>query len=156
MSDVPGVKHVTATATDGFASLTIEFAIETDTDRALNDIKDAVSSVRAELPDSAMEPQVQRLDVTGQSILTYAVSDPDRSIQELSYFVDEVAAEPGEPQKLFVIRLIGPQTVVATHGQIDTQLVFAIFTRADLIRRRSRLKADPTLSATFFVQGELQ
>lgn len=61
VSDVSGVKHVTATATDGFASITIEFAIETNTDRALSDIKDAVGSVRGELPDSAMQPQVQRV-----------------------------------------------------------------------------------------------
>jgi hydrophobe/amphiphile efflux-1 (HAE1) family protein len=92
VSDVSGVKHVTATATDGSASITVEFAIETDTDRALNDIKDAVASVRGELPDSAMEPQIQRVDVTGQAILTYAVSDTTKSIEELSYFVDEVAA----------------------------------------------------------------
>ncbi len=92
VSDVSGVNHVTATAQDGYASITVEFAIETDTDRALNDIKDAVAAVRGELPDSALEPQVQRVDVTGQSILTYAVSDPTKSIEELSYFVDEVAA----------------------------------------------------------------
>ena len=92
VSDVAGVNHVTAIAQDGYASVTVEFAIETDTDRALNDIKDAVASVRGELPDSVLEPQVQRVDVTGQSILTYAVSDPTKSIEELSYFVDEVAA----------------------------------------------------------------
>lgn len=92
VSNVTGVKHVTAKATDGVASITVEFALETDTDRALNDIKDAVTSVRGDLPDSITEPNVQRLDVTGRSILTYAVSDPTRSIEELSYFVDEVVA----------------------------------------------------------------
>ncbi|SPH24935.1 Multidrug resistance protein MdtC [Defluviimonas aquaemixtae] len=92
VSDVIGVRHVSATATDSFASITIEFEIETDTDRALNDIKDAVAGVRGDLPESITEPDVQRLDVTGMPILTYAVSDPTRSIEELSYFVDEVVA----------------------------------------------------------------
>ena len=92
VSDVTGVKHVTATATDSAATLVIEFSLETDTDRALNDIKDAITGIKGELPDSASEPIVQRLDVTGQAILTYAVSDPTRSIDELSYFVDEVVA----------------------------------------------------------------
>lgn len=92
VSDVTGVKHVTATATDSFASITVEFALETDTDRALNDIKDAVARARADLPEDITEPNVQRLDVTGTPILTYAVSDPTRSIEELSYFVDEVVA----------------------------------------------------------------
>jgi hydrophobe/amphiphile efflux-1 (HAE1) family protein len=90
VSDVTGVKHVSATATDSLASITIEFALETDTDRALNDIKDAVARARSDLPEGITEPNVQRLDVTGQAILTYAVSDPTRSIEDLSYFVDEV------------------------------------------------------------------
>lgn len=92
VSDVTGVRHVLATATDSVASLMIEFELETDTDRALNDIKDAVASIRGDIPDSASEPLIQRLDVTGQAILTYAVSDPTLSIEALSYFVDEVVA----------------------------------------------------------------
>lgn len=108
VSDVAGVKHVSATASDGYASLTIEFAIETDTDRALTDIKDAVTSARSELPDSAMEPQVRRLDITGKAILTYAVSDPSRSIEDLSYFVDEtVAREISAQDGVGQVRRIG-------------------------------------------------
>jgi len=92
VSDGTGVRHVLATATDSAASLMIEFELETDTDRALNDIKDAVASVRGDIPDAATEPLIQRLDVTGQAILTYAVSDNTLSIDALSYFVDEVVA----------------------------------------------------------------
>ena len=92
VSDVGGVKHVTATATDSSANIVIEFALETDTDRALNDINDAIAGVRSDLPDSITEPLVQRLDVTGQAILTYAVTDPTKSAAELTYFVDEVVA----------------------------------------------------------------
>ncbi|MGR3571834.1 efflux RND transporter permease subunit [Brevirhabdus sp.] len=92
VSDVTGVKHVTAVASDSAASITVEFSLETDTDRALNDIKDAVAGVRGDLPDSITEPVIKRVDVTGRPILTYAVSDPTRSIDALSYFVDEVVA----------------------------------------------------------------
>lgn len=92
VSDVTGVRHVLATATDSAASIMVEFELETETDRALNDIKDAIASVRGEIPDAATEPLIQRLDVTGQAILTYAVSDPNLSIDSLSYFVDEVVS----------------------------------------------------------------
>ena len=92
VSDVTGVNHVTATATDSAANLVIEFELETDTDRALNDIKDAVAGVQGDLPDSASEPIVTRIDVTGRAILTYAVSDKTLSIEALSYFVDDVVA----------------------------------------------------------------
>lgn len=92
VSDVSGVNHVSATATEGSANITIEFDLEVDTDRALNDVKDAMAGVRGDLPDSITEPNIQRLDVTGRPILTYAVSDPSRSIEDLSYFVDEIVA----------------------------------------------------------------
>ena len=92
VSDIAGVNHVTATAADGSARITIEFELAVDTDRALNDVKDAVAGVRGDLPEDVTEPNIQRLDVTGQAILTYAVSDPTLSIEDLSYFVDEVVA----------------------------------------------------------------
>ena len=143
VSDVPGVKHVTATATDGFASITIEFAIETDTDRALNDIKDAVAGVRGELPDSAMEPQVQRVDVTGQSILTYAVSDPTKTIEELSYFVDEVAA-----REITAARGVGKVTRIggaeqAIEVDLDPLRLLALgLTAADVSTRLRQVNVD--------------
>ncbi|WP_372800388.1 efflux RND transporter permease subunit [Paracoccus seriniphilus] len=90
IASVTGVRHMTSTATDSSASITIEFELETDSDRAVNDVKDAVSNVRAELPESINEPIVQRVDVTGFPILTYAVSDPTQSIEGLSKFVDDV------------------------------------------------------------------
>ncbi len=99
VSDVAGVKHVTAVASDGVASLTIEFELETDSATALTDIKDAVAGVQGDLPDNATEPIIKRLDVTGQAILTYAVSDPTQTIQELSYFVDEVVARELQVKK---------------------------------------------------------
>ncbi|WP_299360238.1 efflux RND transporter permease subunit [uncultured Paracoccus sp.] len=87
---VTGVRHISTTAMDSALTITVEFELETDSDRALNDVKDAVSNVRSDLPDSILEPIVRRLDVTGMPILTYAVSDQTRSIEDLSTFVDDV------------------------------------------------------------------
>ncbi len=92
IAGITGVKHITSTAADSQSATTVEFELETDSDRALNDVKDAVTRVRDSLPDSISEPVVQRLDVTGEPILTYAVSDPTRSIEDLSWFVDDVVA----------------------------------------------------------------
>lgn len=92
VSDISGVRHVSATADDGLATLTIEFRVGTNTDRALNDVKDAVTGARSDMPDSISEPVVQRLDFTGAPILSYAISDPSRSIESLSTFVDDVVA----------------------------------------------------------------
>lgn len=90
IASVTGVRHISSSATDSSASITVEFELETDSDRAVNDVKDAVATVRAELPESITEPIVQRIDVTGYPILTYAVSDPGQPVEELSKFVDDV------------------------------------------------------------------
>ncbi|WP_134727148.1 efflux RND transporter permease subunit [Paracoccus luteus] len=92
IASIVGVRHISSTAQDGAASITVEFELETDSDRALNDVKDAVAAVRADLPQSITEPLVRRVDVTGMPILTYAVSDPTMSIEALSKFVDDVIA----------------------------------------------------------------
>ena len=49
----------------------IEFRLEMNTDRAVNDVKDAIAKIRADLPRTIDEPIIQRIDVEGQSILTY-------------------------------------------------------------------------------------
>ncbi len=92
VSDIAGLRHIAATARDGSAQLTIEFEMGTNTDRALNDVKDAVTSARDQMPDTTSDPVVQRLDFTGRPILTYAVADQTRSIEALSAFVDDVVA----------------------------------------------------------------
>ena len=92
IASIVGVRHITSNATDSSARSYVEFELETDTDRAVNDVKDAVANVRADLPESIMEPLVHRIDISGMAILTYAVSDPTMNIEQLSDFVDDVVA----------------------------------------------------------------
>ena len=67
----------------------IEFRLEVDTQTAVNDVKDAVERIRSDLPATSKEPVVNRIDVEGQAILTYAVSAPAMTPEELSWFVDD-------------------------------------------------------------------
>jgi hydrophobe/amphiphile efflux-1 (HAE1) family protein len=90
VSGVEGVRHISSSITDGLSVTTIQFALETNTDRALNDVKDAVTRVRANLPQNVNEPLIQRVDVIGLPILTYAAISPGKTPEQLSYFVDDV------------------------------------------------------------------
>jgi hydrophobe/amphiphile efflux-1 (HAE1) family protein len=90
IAGVAGVKHIISRITDGQSLTTIEFRIETRIDRAVNDVKDAIAKIRADLPRTIDEPIVQRLDVAGLPILTFATDAPARTIEELSWFVDDV------------------------------------------------------------------
>jgi multidrug efflux pump subunit AcrB len=90
VSGVEGARHILSSITDGVSTTTILFRLETDTDRALNDIKDAVTRVRGNLPSGINEPLISRIDVVGLPILTYAAISPGKTPEQLSYFVDDV------------------------------------------------------------------
>ena len=92
VSTIAGVKHIWSVAADSASTVTIEFDLETDSSRALTDVKDAMARTRDTLPDSVTEPIVQRVDITGLAIMTYSVTDPTRNIEDLSYFVDTVVS----------------------------------------------------------------
>ena len=91
VSGVEGVRHIASQITDGLSVTTIQFALETNTDRALNDIKDAVTRARPNLPQNIDgEPQVQRVDLVDLPIVTYAAIAPGKTPERLSWFVDDV------------------------------------------------------------------
>lgn len=92
VAGINGVKHITSAITEGVSTTTIEFQIEIKSDRALNDVKDAIAKIRADLPRSIDEPIVQRFDIAGLPIVTYAAAAPVMTPEELSWFVDDVVA----------------------------------------------------------------
>src|SRR5262249_8024014 len=102
VAGVAGVNHVQTVITDGISSTSIQFRIGTDTDRALNDVKDAVTRVRGDLPRGIDEPLVRRVDVTGLPILTYAAIAPGKTPEQLSFFVED-----GVIRELPGIRAVG-------------------------------------------------
>ncbi|QIZ70810.1 efflux RND transporter permease subunit [Oxynema aestuarii] len=82
------IDELTSTVTDGISTTTISFVLGTDSDRATNDVRNAVSQIRQELPQDINDPIVQRLEFAGGPIMTYAVSSEGRSVEELSDLVD--------------------------------------------------------------------
>jgi multidrug efflux pump subunit AcrB len=90
VASVAGFHRVASAITDGISSTTITFRLGTDPDRALNDVKDAVARVRADLPRGVDEPLVRRVDISGLAILTYAAIAPGKTPEQLSFFVENV------------------------------------------------------------------
>ncbi len=102
VANVTGVKHLISTLTDGASTTIIEFRLEIDTDRALNDVKDAVEKIRPDLPRTIDEPLIQRIDVEGQAIQAYAASSPGMTLEQLSWHVDDVIK-----RELLVVKGVG-------------------------------------------------
>lgn len=82
------IDHIQSKITDGNSTTTIEFAIGTNTDRAVNDVRDAVSKVRQNLPQDILEPSVERLNIAGSPILYFSVVAPGMNTEQLSWLID--------------------------------------------------------------------
>ncbi len=82
------IDELTSRVTEGVSTTTISFVLGTNSDRATNDVRNAVAQIRQDLPQDIQEPIVQRLDFAGGSIMTYAVTSDQRSVEELSDLVD--------------------------------------------------------------------
>jgi hydrophobic/amphiphilic exporter-1 (mainly G- bacteria), HAE1 family len=90
LAGVTGVKRLITTLNDGRSQTVVEFQLEVNVEKALNDVKDAVAKVRSELPRTVDEPIVEKIDVEGQAILTFAVASPGMTLEQLSWHVDDV------------------------------------------------------------------
>ncbi len=89
VASVAGVKHLTSSVADGVSTTLVELQLEVSSDRALNDVKDAVGRIRADLPRTIDEPDIERVDVVGEAIQTFAASAPGMTVEQLSWFIDD-------------------------------------------------------------------
>jgi hydrophobe/amphiphile efflux-1 (HAE1) family protein len=87
---IEGVHHTESSIADGISHTTIVFQLGTDADRALNDVKDAITRIRVDLPTNIDEPYIHRIDIAGLPILTYAAIAPGKTPDQLSWFVEDV------------------------------------------------------------------
>jgi hydrophobe/amphiphile efflux-1 (HAE1) family protein len=83
------IDELRSTVTDGTSTTTINFVLGTNTDRATNDVRNAVAQIRQNLPQDINDPIVKRLEFSGGPIMTYAVRSDKRSVEELSNLVDQ-------------------------------------------------------------------
>jgi multidrug efflux pump subunit AcrB len=93
ISSLGTIKRMTSVSLEGEAYTAVEFQIGTPVDRAVADVRDAVSKVRSQLPEGIQEPIVQRVDVDGGAIVYFAVSTTSMTEEELSWFVDNTISK---------------------------------------------------------------
>ncbi len=136
IAGVNGVKHITSTVTEGSSLTIIEFRLEINQDRALNDVKDAIARIRAELPRTIEEPIASRLEIEGLPIITYAARAPAMSPEELSWFVDDtiVRAVQGVKGVSQIQRIGGVEREIRIALDADRLLAFGI-TAGDVNRQ---------------------
>ena len=90
---ITGVDELTSYVSEGSSKTTVQFTIGTPVDRAVNDVREAVSRIRSELPEGILEPQVTRVDISGGPLAYFSVEGVDMTLEQLSWFVDDTVAK---------------------------------------------------------------
>ena len=136
VATITGVKRVMSNVSEGMSSTSIEFFLDTDLSGALDDVRDAVTRVRSDLPQDIQEPVIAKVNIGG-SLMTYSVASASRDTAELSWLVDRDLSKAlyGVPGVAVVARQGGvereirvdldPQALQAwgtTAGQVSQQL----------------------------------
>lgn len=88
IATLQGLKNQYTTIQDGSVSITAEFRLEKPIQEALDDVRNAVSQVRSDLPSDLRDPVVSKLSLSGAPILTYTLASPRLDEEALSWFVD--------------------------------------------------------------------
>ena len=112
---VSGVDEIQSTAREGVSDTSVQFAIGTDSNEAVNEVKNAVDQIRGELPDGILEPRVTKVDVGGGGpIGYYAVQADDMTMEQLSWFIDDTVSR----------RLLGIEGMAAVSraGGVDREI----------------------------------
>jgi multidrug efflux pump subunit AcrB len=90
---ITGVDEVISYVSEGQSVTSVQFTIGTPVDRAVNDVREAVSRIRSELPNGILEPQITRVDISGGPLAYISVEGVDLTLEQLSWFVDNTVAK---------------------------------------------------------------
>lgn len=91
VSSLNGVDTVTSTSQENLALVTVQFTLETDAQKAAQDVQEKVNAIRGTFPRDALSPTVQRFDFTALPIMTLGVADTSgkTNSEELRRYVDQ-------------------------------------------------------------------
>lgn len=90
LAGVTGVKNLQSVVTQGVSTTSMQFEIGENLQKKTDEVRSKIAQARASLPRDIDEPIVQQVEVDEVApILTYAVSAPAMSDEELSWFIDD-------------------------------------------------------------------
>ena len=143
VATVQGIKHIYTKVQDGMATVTVEFRLEKPVQEAVDDVRDAVSRIRSDLPGDLRDPVIGRISVAGAPILTYTVASQRMDDEALSWFVDNTVAKA-----MLAVRGVGAIARVGgvtreVRVELDPARLLALdATAADLSRQLRRVQQE--------------
>jgi multidrug efflux pump subunit AcrB len=92
LRSVEGVDEINSSINEGRSNTFVQFAIGTPTDRAVNDVREAIAQIRGDLPEGILEPQVQRVTINDDDLAFVAAETTDMTLEQLSWFIDNTVS----------------------------------------------------------------
>ena len=94
VSGLGGVRHIQSYVNEGASTTVVTFQLDTDLEKATNDVRNAVAGVRGNLPSDVQDPIVSRVEnAGGQALLSYVIRSDSMSPEQLSWYVDNDIAK---------------------------------------------------------------
>jgi multidrug efflux pump len=94
VNGVQGVKNITSNSAQGSSSITVEFELGVDLEKAANDIRDKVGQAIGNLPrDIDGPPTVSKSDADSDPIMFIIIQSQKKTLLELSDFAENVVQE---------------------------------------------------------------
>ena len=99
IATLQGLKNVYTKVLDGVVNITVEFILEKNISEAVNEVRDAVSRVKADMPAEMRDPAVTKASTAGRVVLTFIAAPAEGKggvpldAQELSWFVDNTVSK---------------------------------------------------------------
>jgi multidrug efflux pump subunit AcrB len=91
VNTVNGVKVIRSNAWEGRGETYIEFRLDTDMSRGVQDVRDKIALVRPLFPREAKDPLIIRGDFdNAQPVVQLAVTSPTRTLRELTTMTDQI------------------------------------------------------------------
>ena len=139
VATLQGVKNIVTRILDGQVSVTIEFVLEKNASDAVNEVRDAIARVRADLPSDLREPSVSKTSTAGRPLLTFAVRSAQLDEEALSWFVDNtVSRRLLAVQGVGLVKRLGGVTR-EVRVELDAARMAALDVAAADVSRRLRL-----------------
>jgi hydrophobe/amphiphile efflux-1 (HAE1) family protein len=88
---VGGIKTIRSSSFEGRSGVGVEFLLTTDMDRAVQDLRDRIGTVRGAFPREVKEPVVWRQEgENAQPVILVSLTSHERSLRDLSILTDQV------------------------------------------------------------------
>jgi multidrug efflux pump subunit AcrB len=155
IATVQGLKHITTKVQDGSVSIMAEFRLEKPVQEAVDDVRSAVSRVRADLPADLRDPVIGKLDLAGQPVLAYTIRSAAMDDEALSWFVDNEVS-----RKLLAVKGVGAVNRVGgvtreIRVALDAQKLQALgATAAEVSRQLRQVQTESAGGRTDLGSGE--